>query len=271
VIRRPADLPEFDNPPVVEVAIGVQFEPVNGFRQAHLGLFWNQIREDYPKTQDQPRLETALESFDAGGWPTLQLELVDGPPVHRAWFISENDELLLQVQNDRLIHNWRHQGGAYPRFDLLLDRFWQHVERFEGVLAEAGLTGKPIQQAEITYINWIAVTSMDTFFRPSIAAELDLAGIGPLPDAQRWAAQYPVQLEEEVQGRLAVEAQPGQRVEDGKLANGFQLSLAFRGSVAPGSDKKATSVLLELGRSSIVRAFAALTTDSMHEEWGRTK
>jgi len=269
---RPADLPEFDRPPVVEVAIGVQFEPIKSFRQAHLGLFWDRIRAEYPKTQDQARLETPVETLEAdGGWPTLQLELIDAPPVHRAWFISEDESLLVQLQDDRLIHNWRHRGGEYPRFEPLLELFWSHIDSFNAVVANAGLAPMPVLQTEVSYINWIAADSMEQFFRPSIASELDVAGIGPRPDGQRWMARYPVREGDDLRGRLSVEAQPGRRVDEGKVSIGFQLSLTFRAPVVVGADRGTISNLLALGRSSIVRVFAALTTDTMHTEWGRTK
>jgi uncharacterized protein (TIGR04255 family) len=252
--------------------IGVQFEPIKTFRQAHVGLFWNQIRADYPTTQDQPRLETPIEALDAGfGWPSMQLELIDSPPVHRAWFASGDESLLIQVQDDRLIHNWRYRGREYPRFEPLLDLFWSHVSKYESVMTDAGLTLTPIQQAEVTYINWIAAEAMEQFFRPSIASEIDILGIGPKPDLERWAARYPVREQSELVGRLAVEAQPGRRVEEGKVLTGFQLSLTFRAPVIAGASQDSISSLLGVGRNAIVKTFAEVTTETMHQEWGRTK
>jgi len=272
VLDRPADLPEFDRPPVVEVAIGVQFEAIKSFRQAHVGLFWNQIRTDYPTTQDQPRLEMPIEALDPGlAWPSLKIELIDSPPVHRAWFASLDESLLVQVQDDRLIHNWRHRGGGYPRFEPLLDLFWSHVSRYESAMTDARLSLTPIQQAEVMYSNWIAVESMEQFFRPSIAAEVAIPGIGPKPDMERWAAWYPVREETELVGRLAVEAQPARRVEDGKVLAGFQLSLTFRAPVIAGATRGGISSLLGIGRNAIVKTFAEVTTETMHKEWGRTK
>lgn len=270
VANRPLDLPEFDRPPVVEVAIGVQFEPIRGFRQGHIGLFWDEIRVDYPTALDQPRLETPVESFDeALIGPSFQLELTDSPPVHRAWFVSADESLLVQVQDDRLIHNWRHRGGEYPRFEPLLELFWSHFEKYAARLAETGLTVPTVQQAEVTYINWIPATAMSDLFRPSSAAELDLPGVGPQPDAQRWSARYPIRDEEALVGRLAVEAQPGRRVESGKVATGFQLAFTFRAPVPKNAARDSISGLLLLGRNAIVRTFTEVTTPTRHEEWGR--
>ncbi|MEX2557776.1 MAG: TIGR04255 family protein [Actinomycetota bacterium] len=268
--NRPLDLPEFDRPPVVEVAIGVQFEPIKGFRQAHIGLFWNEIRVDYPTALDQPRLEIPVESFDeALIGPSFQVELIDSPPVHRAWFVSVDESLLVQVQDDRLIHNWRHRGGGYPRFEPLLELFWSHFDKYTARLADTGLKVPPVQQAELTYINWIPAISMSEFFRPSSAAELDLPGVGSHPDAQRWSARYPILDGDALVGRLAVEAQPGRRVEGGKVATGFQLALTFRAPVSKDASAGSISALLLLGRNAIVWTFTEMTTPAMHEEWGR--
>lgn len=254
------------------MAIAVQFEPIKGFRQAHLGLFWNQIRADYPVPHDQPRLDTPIEIPGEGFiGPSFQLELIDAPPVHRAWFVSADESLLVQVQDDRLIHNWRHRGGEYPRFEPLLDRFWGHVDGYQAVVEEGGLSLTPIQQAEVTYINWIAVDSMEGFFRPSTAGEVQLPNIGPRPDMQRWAARYPVLEHDRLVGRMVVETQPGQRLDQGKAAAGFQLALTFRAPVAGDASRDRVSELLTLGRDAIVRTFTEVTTETMHEEWGRTR
>jgi uncharacterized protein (TIGR04255 family) len=272
VTERPVDLPEFDRPPVIEVVIGVQFEPIKEFRQGHIGLFWNEIRADYPKAYDQPRLETPVESIDEGFvGPSFQLELLDTPPVHRAWFVSADESLVVQVQDDRLIHNWRYRGGEYPRFEPLIDRFWAHFDKYESTLRRVELDPTSVLQAEVTYVNWIPVPSMDSFFRPSTAAELNLPGIGPRPDFQRWSARYPLRERDAFVGRLVVETQPGRRIEEGKVAAGFQLALTFRAPVASGATRDHISHLLSLGRNAIVRTFAEFTTPEMHREWGRRK
>ena len=55
-VRRPA----FNDPPVVEVACGVQFETVEGWQTPHFGQFGAAIRENYP----QPlRITHRLQSY----------------------------------------------------------------------------------------------------------------------------------------------------------------------------------------------------------------
>jgi len=270
VTTRPPDLPDFASPPVVEVVIGVQFEPMKAFRQAHVGLFWNEVRAEYPIVSDQPRLETPIETPGAMHvGPTFKLELADTPPTHRAWFATLDESLLLQVQDDRLIHNWRHRGGGYPRFEPLLDRFWDHFTRFEGILQAVGLSPRPLQQAEVTYVNWIQADSMVEFFRPSTAARLDVRGVGPQPVAELWSARYPVARDDRLIGSLGVETNAAVRIEKGAVSNGFQLALTFRAPLVAEVSNDDVSNLLLVGRDAIVRSFTSLTTDEMHERWGR--
>lgn len=171
MVDRPADLPDYEDLPVVEVAISVQFKPIREFRQGHLGLFWSAIRADYPTTQDHPRVEGGIQTLDEPEQgPAFQIELLDSPPSNRAWFVSADDSLLVQVQDDRFIHNWRHSGGPYPRFETLLNIFWQRFDTFREVLDASGLPAPQPRQAEVTYVNWIGTEDLATFFRPATTA-----------------------------------------------------------------------------------------------------
>jgi len=49
-------------PPVVEVACGVQFEGLAEWRTAHYGQFWSRLQGGYSETQDHPPL--ARSSLD---------------------------------------------------------------------------------------------------------------------------------------------------------------------------------------------------------------
>lgn len=52
-VTRPADLPDYDNPPVNEVVIGIQFDQL-AITGAHIGLFWEELRDEFPKPLEQP-------------------------------------------------------------------------------------------------------------------------------------------------------------------------------------------------------------------------
>ena len=56
-------LPSFQNPPVVEVVLGVQFDAIKALGTPQIGLLWQEFREQLPKTEDQPPLEPEIEQF----------------------------------------------------------------------------------------------------------------------------------------------------------------------------------------------------------------
>ena len=61
VTGRPANLPDFDNPPVVEVLVSAQFDRLSSMQTAHFGLYWTEIHERYPKTEEHGELPPQIE------------------------------------------------------------------------------------------------------------------------------------------------------------------------------------------------------------------
>src|SRR5262249_2810158 len=105
---RPDDLPDFKNPPVNEVVLSLQFASIPSFHSAHIGLFWEKIRQEYPKVSEQAPLQAAFETF--GVMPVnpaspFHIEALLSPPMPRFWFEELDGNELLQIQQDRIIHN----------------------------------------------------------------------------------------------------------------------------------------------------------------------
>src|SRR5207249_8292565 len=107
-------------PILTETALGVQFAPVEGWDIPHFGLFWHEIRRRYPRFEVQPLLVSEVErpalEFKHPQPPSV--ELVSRPPV-RCWFLNESNTELIQVQQDRFVHNWRKMvgSGAYLHYE----------------------------------------------------------------------------------------------------------------------------------------------------------
>ncbi len=58
--------PQFRRPPVVEVALSVQFEAVRALKAMHVGVFWDRhLRNLYPTAEEVPPLPSTIESFDS--------------------------------------------------------------------------------------------------------------------------------------------------------------------------------------------------------------
>jgi uncharacterized protein (TIGR04255 family) len=272
VPERPSDLPDFNRPPLVEVALGVQFEPLLQMRQGHIGLFWAEIHDEYPKTRDLQALDPAGDALD-GEAPTFTLRLTDVPPLHRAWFASTDETLLVQVQSDRLIHNWRQvRGEPYPRFETLYSTFANRLAQFEAVLVRTGVPRPVPQQVEVTYINWIGTQSLAEFLLPAQAPALGLQETIGEPDEESMTFRFPVAADGEILGRLSVQASSALRRLEGKPPeSGFLMSLTFRAPVLPTSELSSVENSMYRGRNAIVRVFTALTTPSWHQVWERTR
>lgn len=110
--------PKFDHPPVVETAIGIQFDELTNFKAAHFGLYLNHIRDRFPDVQDQPRLGPMDEVFPRR--PLVRgIQLQPGHTPDRCWFTSPDDPShLIQLQVDRFGYNWRRPKpeDTYPSF-----------------------------------------------------------------------------------------------------------------------------------------------------------
>ena len=130
-MTRPPDLPDFDAPPVIEVVVGVQFPTIDELCTAHVGAFWQRMRAAYPRVQDMPPLPAMYESSGKGP-EGLEVPLL---PLRRSFFISRDGAWLVQLQSNRLLHNWRKQSDtdSYPRYEACLDRFqivWREYRKF---------------------------------------------------------------------------------------------------------------------------------------------
>lgn len=264
---------EFKTPPVVEVALGVQFTPLAQFRAAHLGVLWSRFRKDFPRLQDQPALPRVVESFEKPVPPAPALVLEEASFVPRSWFIDSEGTHLIQVQQDRFVHNWRKtaKGGDYPSYGRLRSAFERHLRTFEAFLAEERLGDFKPDQCELTYVDhiesgegWSHFGEMHRVLR--VWKECKRSGFDLSPETVKIEIAYVFQDENRSPaGRLHVAAVPAYRASDKKPI--FILQTVGRGRpLGPGVE--GTLRFLDLAHTWAVRSFVALTTDEMHRQWG---
>ena len=273
-MSRAADLPDYKNPPIDEVAFGLLFPALPGFSDGFVSLFWEVVRNEYPTMEPVPRVEVQLETLEPGP-PTAQaltLPTFQGPGQMRTWFTSGDDQFVVQVQNTRFFLNWRRRDQAYPHFDEIAPRFWSVYDLFVSTLKEhAG--GRPaLQQLEVSYINWIDDLDISVFFKPTFAARATIANISNAPTTASTAMRY---LVNDSAGRpiagLHVQCVPSMRLVGGIAQQGAQLHLNFRAPFKYEPNREKIVSVGEAGRDAIVRLFTDLTTDEAHKVWGRTK
>ncbi|MCH7839452.1 MAG: hypothetical protein IID38_04355, partial [Planctomycetes bacterium] len=80
-------LPDFSDPPVVEVALSVQFDSLKKLRTPQLGLLWREFRDRFPVTEEHAPLDAVVERFGA---PRVRkgvarIEMLKSPPTPRCW------------------------------------------------------------------------------------------------------------------------------------------------------------------------------------------
>jgi uncharacterized protein (TIGR04255 family) len=269
--------PSYDNPPVVEVALSVQFEPVKALRTPQLGLLWQEFIARFPLIEEHPPLEPVIERF--GGLPragrgTVQFQMLDTPPVPRCWFLNNEGTELIQVQPDRFIHNWRKKTGdeEYPRYERLREIFSSELTVFCRFLDTQGLGQLCPNQCEVTYVNHIisgkgwqelgelgaVVTVFDPRYSDSFLSQ---------PEDARLAVRFVIRDDKgEPLGRLHVVAEPAYRTSDGHPM--YVLNLTARGR-PEGEGIEGVLAFLDIGREWVVRGFTAITTPEMHRVWRR--
>ena len=138
---RPDQLPEFANPPVVEVVLSLQFERVE-LTSLLFARMWERFRERFPRVEEHPPLPPSVERFDpASAHPELRVQILPAQFVPRYWLLSETGNELVQVQSDRFIYNWRKvlEGDVYPRYAAMRHAFEQELARFHQFVTEEGL------------------------------------------------------------------------------------------------------------------------------------
>jgi uncharacterized protein (TIGR04255 family) len=145
---------KYRNQPINELIIGAYFDqPIMPLHAEHVGLLWAEVRKEFPKIQQQPELSLPI----IGPTLTFQVGLTDEPyPMPRFWLISEDDTILMQIQKNAFIFNWRKRDTEYPHFEsvkLSFDKYFDLYLRF--LNRELGVEAINIQIVELTYSNLI--------------------------------------------------------------------------------------------------------------------
>jgi uncharacterized protein (TIGR04255 family) len=269
-------LPEYDNPPVVEVALSVEFLPLAGWRSPYAGRYWESLGLEYPTTEEMPPLPSSIETFNneatAPQLPTPRIQFAE-PISSRFWFISESGSELIQVQRDRFTTNWRKVTGeeTYPRYDRSIrPRFIKEFARFQSFVTSAGLGSIEPQQCEVTYVNnivrgeaWDTFADLSRLF--SFWSGRGSSGFLPEPESLNFSGSF---LMPEKRGRLRFSVQHA--ISSTDMREIVQVQITARGRPASTTDEDVWA-WLDFGRDWIVRGFTDLTTPKAHSIWALRK
>lgn len=191
-------LPNYENPPVIEVVCGVLFQELASLSGAHLGLLWQRLQPEYDHVQEVPPLAPAIERSEGRQAVDLQVQLIDTPPLPRTWFLTKSEDALVQVQRDRFLHNWKRMapGSAYPRYSRIIKVFQKRLSDFDKFLADYQLGEIRPLQYEMTYVNhipqgdgWNSLSDMGNVF-PDFSRRTNETRFLPDPDQLNWRTSF---------------------------------------------------------------------------------
>jgi uncharacterized protein (TIGR04255 family) len=270
----PRGLPDFKNPPVTEVALSVQFEPLPALRTIHLGLLWVEFREHFPNLEEHPPRAPTIEEFEVIKPKKMEVQFQKEIPVLRCWFLNESGTELIQVQQDRFVFNWREVGEKreYPRYENVRRKFIEALITFQQFLDREQLGELIPNQCEVTYVNhivqgegWDSHGQLEKLF--TVWASQYSDSFLREPEEAGFSVRYIIPSEEGPPiGRLHINVHPAFRREDGMPI--IVMSLTARGRPL-GVDHDDVLSFLDTGRKWIVRGFTSITTNEIHKIWER--
>ena len=276
-LRRPPDLPDFKSPPVTEVVLSIQFGALAKFTSVHVGLLWERLRSEYPIASEQAPIAAAFETFglpQQNLQPFMEIQTLLSPPMPRYWFEDADAVDLLQVQHDRILHNWRKREAAqeYPRYEAIRARFERDLALFEEFLSSEGLGNLRPNQCEVTYINTIDVPDDDNVHQH--LERVTPLWTGQLSEAHPYVTEnatlqtrFLLRHDDQPFGRAFVVFTPAFMVASNRPV--WRLEITVRGKPSHDSVQEAFK-LLDEGRDIVVRTFAGVTTPEMWRLWERT-
>lgn len=266
-------LPDFDDPPLIEVVHGVQFRPLN-LSIIHPGQFYQRITDRYPQVQAREPLAPVREVFGPAAFmPGFRFEMAPPAEMPRAWFISADNAHIVQMQRDRLLHNWRfvEHGAPYPHYSAMRSEFARLYSEIADFAANHALGDVAPDQVEMTYISHFSSKESDgNAPNPASVLRIWSDSLGPewpnpLEDVS-FSVRYQIlgsggAAIGRLYATLATFLQPnGRRL--------LQLELTARGAPQT-SDWNGVAMFLDIAHDHIVRCFAGITTPAAHAAWRR--
>lgn len=269
-------LQSFRRPPLVETAVALQFNSVDGLKNAHLGILWQAMRGDFPLVSDAQPLPNQTETFNEQGLHVRRLPIFQLAPVAmttRLQMASADDRTMVQIQNGRIILNWRKgRDGEYPRWRTLLPKFKAAVDQFNEMLAAEKLGPAAMNQWEVVYVNHL-VRGRDWDSPADWPALLPglVAGKTSFETGKLESLYCRIQLlMPDNTGRIHVDLFHGSNGLDTTDSEVLALQITARGGLPEAPSANAYDGL-ELGHQAIVRTFCDLTGPQAQSKWEREK
>lgn len=263
------ETPAFVRPPLVETSLSMQFATLAKLQNVYMGMLWSGIRERYPNVLEQQALPPSFETF-GGMPPQMGVPFLFPGAGSRFWFISSDDHNVFQLQQDRLVHNWRARGNPYPGYFNVREALKEDVRALSSFLEQEDLGLIQPNQCEVMYnSNIVAPIGADT--------HKSLGSISPLWSKADFSVGKAslegsvVQLrmllrddDDQPIGRVHVSFIPQFVATD--LSQVFALEIVVRGRPKEPTTSSAFD-FLDIAHDVAFETFMAVTTSEMHEAW----
>lgn len=258
----------FQDPPVREVVLGVQFRRLGKQADRVLTGFWKGLGDEWPDTDFDHELTEQFETFDGPGnvLPRLKLQLSASQSV-RIRARNQAKTRMIQIQSNRLHYNWLGENEReYPRYETIEPEFLRIYSDFSEFVDKQTDGCLTPNQWEVTYANHIVCG--DLWEQPDDWGVLlpTLLGSGTSPAGTRleslgghWQFEIP-----EKRGRLHVELR---HIEVGDKPR-LVLKLTARGPFSGGGGDLDIRPGLRLGHTTIVDSFRELLSKEAREHFG---
>jgi uncharacterized protein (TIGR04255 family) len=246
----------FDNPPVVEVVLGVRFDARGKFKIAHIGAFWATLRNTFPTVEDAPPL--------IRGEPNLQAGI---PP--RTWLVTSDGGVLIQIQSDWFLLNWKKSNDSqpYPSYEVVKREFDGRFAEFLRFL-EGERINISYSEFELTYVNHISdANGLSEVGECALLIDhlrSTRKRFLPSPSEINWRTSY---LLPNGCGRLNIIAQTGVLRSTGERL--VRLDLQALGAPG-GKPEDQMHEWFDMAHEWVTRGFADITVPRLHKIWERT-
>lgn len=266
-----AGLPSFEDPPLTEVVWDLAFHQIPDLGASASGWWRDLLRDEYPQHEIHPALPPLIHPKVAAQMGVgIMLEPASGGT--RTWNVSEDGQLVVQLQQDRLILNWRRlpEGDSYPRYERLAAEFERLVTKLNGLLKEklGGAAIRPMR-LEIVYQNMI---------EPEEGIWADFGDVGavfpwlaipsgiPAPNALQVHVESPMNTEGSGLRTLAFDVAPARNNQTGTGV--LSLRVASTAWLAHDTLETALAAASE-AHIEIVAFFGNATSPEMQSVWGK--
>lgn len=263
----PAPFPHYNEPPLIETVLAVQFAPLRGLSTAHIGLFWDRLGSAWTRVEEvEARGQIVQVVPRSDGW--LGDAVFFPGRMNRLRILQEPGDRMLQIENGWFAYNWRRprQDAPYPRFATLLPEFLDLFSKWQGFLSEQQIGAVAPNLWEVSYVNAIEKGSVWN-------------------SSEDWAKVLPELLKVPKLGPLGAPMTGQLRWRFPLLSDSGFLEISLNHIVNAGHDREALQIVqlargvlssldqvqagLETGHDAIVRAFEVMASDEAQQHWGK--